>query len=414
MRRLDRTEYLPILILLVTYDSLRSFCRYHVGSTYLTWGLTFATIACVLWYKKLYFHPDNTKDYRIVQIYFLWLIISIVRGIFAVENYWETKQLIEASSALAVPIFVYVFSIPEITQKTLHLWIRIALPAFAILIFFVDREAYHFYLGPVLLLSCFLPIIPKKWRIVFLGLLVVMMFADWGARSQVIKATIALMISIAYLLSKYIKTALLKVVHWTCYIAPIIVLYLAISGIFNPFQAMTEKADGKYVQESRITGVEGEEDIAADTRTAIYEEVIESAVKNDYVWQGRTPARGNDSWIFGRYSAEELKTGKYERHANEICHTNVFTWLGLIGVILYGLIYLKSSYLSVYKSNNIWMKLLGLYTAFRWAYGWVEDFNMFDIMNISLWMMIAMGFSEKFRQMDDQQFKEWVQKIFEK
>jgi len=155
-----------------------------------------------------------------------------------------------------------------------------------------------------------------------------------------------------------------------------------------------------------------DEDLAEDTRTFLYEEVISSAVYNQYVWQGRTPARGNDSEWFGAFNADELQTGKYERFENEACHLNVFTWLGLIGIILYSLIYLRSSFLAVYKSNNTLMKLLGVFIAFRWAYGWVEDFNRLDIMNISLWMMIAMGFSETFRQMNNEQFKKWIVGVF--
>lgn len=161
-----------------------------------------------------------------------------------------------------------------------------------------------------------------------------------------------------------------------------------------------------------VNGQWVEEDLSADTRTFIYEEVISSAIRHNYIWFGRTPARGNDSMSFGSYSAENLKTGKYERHSNEVCHPNIFTWLGLVGVILYSLIYLKSSYLAVYKSNNIYIKILGVFIAFRWAYGWVEDFNRFDIMNISLWMMIAMGFSEQFRDMTDRDFKIWIRSIF--
>lgn len=67
------------------------------------------------------------------------------------------------------------------------------------------------------------------------------------------------------------------------------------------------------------------------------------------------------------------------------------------------------------------MKLLGLFIAFRWAFGWIEDFNRFDIANISLWILIAMGFSKQFRQMDNLRFKRWLyntlslkNKIYEK
>ena len=58
------------------------------------------------------------------------------------------------------------------------------------------------------------------------------------------------------------------------------------------------------------------------------------------------------------------------------------------------------------------MKFLGCFIAFRWAYGWVEDFNRFDIMNISLWMMIAMGISIPFRNMTNVKFRRWFKNIF--
>jgi hypothetical protein len=301
-------------------------------------------------------------------------------------------------------------------RKVLSLWVKIAIPVFFAAFFFIDRGKCHYYLGPALLLSCFIPVVPKKWKVILLFLLGLMMVVDLGARSQVIKSVVTFMIGAAYLLSKFLKPFLLKVAHWVCYIAPVVILYLAINGVYNPFQSMAENASGKYI-ETRNEALEHDEDIADDTRTHIYEEVIESAVKHDYIWHGRTPARGNDSWVMIGIWKEigmDPVNGKYERHENEVCHTNVFTWLGLIGVIMYGLIYLKSSYLSVYRSNSFYMKLLGVFIAFRWAFGWMEDMNNFDISNVSLWMMIAMGFSEDFRRMNDQQFKEWIVKIFAK
>jgi hypothetical protein len=340
------------------------------------------------------------------------MLIDVVRGMFVAENYWEWKQLITASFSLSLPIFVYVFSEPDILTNVLKKWLKIALPAFFVFfIWCISRDAYHFYLGPILLLSCFLPVLSKKWKIILFVLLILMIFADFSARSQVIKAIMTLVIVIIYLLYAYrhvISLRILYVIHWSCYLSPVILLILGITNIFNPFEALSENARGKYI-EKRIAGKE--EDLSVDTRTFIYEEVIVSAIRHHYVWQGRTPARGNDSYSFGAHTAKELQTGKYERYENEVCHANVFTWLGLIGVMLYGYIYLKSSYLALYKSNNLWMKLLGIFIAFRWAYGWIEDCNRFDIMNISLWMMIAMGFSVKFREMNNIELKKWVVNI---
>jgi hypothetical protein len=57
---------------------------------------------------------------------------------------------------------------------------------------------------------------------------------------------------------------------------------------------------------------------------------------------------------------------------------------------------------------------MGINVAFRWAYGWVEDFSVFDLSNIFLWIMIGMCFSESFRKMNDKEIKIWVLGIFQK
>ncbi|WP_223857440.1 hypothetical protein [Sphingobacterium micropteri] len=338
------------------------------------------------------------------------MIIGSIRGMFVAENYWEWKQLIGGILALSLPVFVYVFSIPWILKNTIRIWLWFGLPLFFVFFIFVlKRGAYHFYLGPVLLFSCFLPVLKRGWQAVFFMLILLMMFVDFGARSQVIKAAVALFISFGYYLIYFRSRKILKIIHWFFYILPAVLLALGISGTFNIFQDLS-KNEGIYKEKKVVGGEMIEEDISADTRTFIYKEVIESAIRNDYWILGRTPARGNDSDYFGDFMAEELNTGKYERHKNELCFPNVFTWLGIVGMILYCLIYLKASYLAVYKSRNIFMKLLGVFIAFRFTYGWVEDFNSFSIMNIALWMIIAMGFSDSFRKMTNREFKYWIYK----
>lgn len=407
-----KRSLLPILILLITLISVNQFSSVPIGNTYFEIILSFITVVYVFWYKKKYFHPYNRKDYRIVSIYLIWLLIGIIRGCFVAENYWEWKQLIQGSFSLSLPIFVYVFSDPGLLQSVLRTWFKYAIPLFFLFFMWVVIPgAYHFYLGPLFLIACFLPILPWKWKYLCLILLIVMLFIAFGARSQVIKSAIALLMSLAYLLSKYISNSILKITHWVCYLLPIILLVLGISGTFNIFRGMAQN-EGKYVEKRVINGTIVNEDLSDDTRTFIYEEVITSAIRHNYAFFGRTPARGNDSAWFGAYNAEELNTGKYERHSNEVCHPNVFTWLGLVGMFMYSFLYLKSSYLAVYRSNNLFMKLLGVFIAFRWAYGWVEDFNTFQIMSISIWMMIAMGFSASFRQMDNNTFKKWIRNIF--
>lgn len=403
---------IELLILVNSMISVDQWSHFPLGNTTLQWIINFSIIGLILWYKIKEFAPNNSKDYMIVTIYFIWMIAGIIRGMFVPENYWEWKQWIFGTFALSLPLLIYPFSNPLILKKVLSFWIKYGILLFVVFFFWViPAEAYHFYLGPVILLSCFLPIVPKQWRLLLLILLLLLLLSDFGARSQVIKAAVALTISISFYFFKHVNRNFLKISHWLFYLVPILLLYLGISGNYNLFEALSSN-EGKYTQEALRDGEIVEEDLSADTRTFIYMEVINSALVHNYVFWGRTPARGNDSEAFGEFNAEELKTGKYERHCNEVCFPNVFTWLGLFGMILYCLIYLKSSFLAVYKSNSIYMKLIGVFIAFRFAYGWIEDINRFDIANISLWMMIAMGFSEDFRRMNDKEFNGWIRSLF--
>lgn len=409
---------LPILILIITVFSVQQWLKISVSSTFISWIINFAVILFIIKFfttKKNFLrnHYIKSTDILIITIYLGWLIINSIRGAFIAENYWEWKQLITGFQSLSLPIFVFVFTVPLIVHKVLNIWFKYALIIFLFLLPFLGTDAYHFYLGPVFVVGCFIPIVPKKWKIIFGILLLTMLVINLGARSQVIKSAIVILVATGIYFKRVIPYNLLKIVHWACYIGPIILLSLGLTGTFNIFEDLSSNK-GKYVEKKVVNGQVVEDDLSADTRTFIYVEVIESALRHNYVIWGRTPARGNDSRAFGAFNAEELKTGKYERHSNELCHTNIFTWLGLIGVILYSLIYLRSSYLAVYKSNNIYIKFLGCFIAFRWAYGWIEDMNNFTIMNIALWMMIAIGLSIQFRSMNNTQIRLWINNIFNK
>lgn len=387
---------------------------FNITSGVIIWIVNFLLILVILYCKKIYFNPTNNKDYWSVTAYLVWVLISVIRGILITENYWEWKQLVEGTLCLSLPIFVYVFSIPQILQSVLRFWVKYWLPLFVfIFVWLVKSVSYQFYLAPIFLLCCFLPLINGKWKLILATLLVIMIVADLGARSQVIKSFLTLLISVMCIFYKKIPYAYIKFIHLGLYFLPLLLLFGGLTGEINVFSSLSNN-EGKYVQRRVINGETQTEDLTSDTRTAIYEEVLKSAIVNEYIWCGRTPARGNDSLIYGTFFAENLKTGKYERHKNEVCFPNVFTWIGLIGMILFCSLYLKSSYLSVFESNNVYIKLIGVVIAFHFAYGWVEDTIDFNILNITLWMMISMGFSERFRHMNNLQFKYWLIGIFDK
>lgn len=345
----------------------------------------------------------------------MWALIGSIRGYFVAENYWEQKQLVEGIFALSLPLFVYTFNDSYTNMRVLKTWNKWMIPLFFVFFVWVlEVGTYHFLIWPIFFYGIFSKYLPFRWKLFVLIVFFTMMSAGISDRAQAIKVVATIGLATLFYFKSYLTQKLIHLVHWAFYAGTITLLYLGITGQYNIFEDM-ESNRGEFT-EQRVDdeGYTVIEDASYDTRTFIYQEIIESAIYNDYIWTGRTPARGNDSSFFGKHNAEDLGTNKYERHRNEVCHPNVFTWLGLIGMLLYSIIYLQASFLALYRSKSYAMKVLACFVAFHWALGWIEDINRFDVTNIFMWMCIAMCLSEEFRNMDDEQFKDWFYHLFHK
>lgn len=408
-------ELNKIYIYLLIYIALVSpaqWCSIPLGNTFISWLVSFLIVYFTIQVSKKSSTEFDSCNYLIVRFYLMWSAICSIRGLFVAENYWEYKNLITGTLTCLLPMFVYVFCNPELTAAFYRKWIKWCLPLFFLFyIWTVTPGEVNFYLAPLFFLGCFIPLMPTRYKIITIFCLGFMLVANFDARSQVLKALVALLFSFLCLIPKFMNKKIIKIGYWGGYSVTICLLVLGLSGQFNVFEDLSSN-EGKYVERRMVDGALVESDLAADTRTFIYIEVLESAIRNGYIVWGRTPARGNDSAAFGSFSAEELKTNKYERHSNELLHLNLLTWLGLIGMLLYTFIYVRSSYLAVYRSNSKYLKYIGLFIVFHWSYGWVEDFNRFDIQNIALWSVIAIGLSSKFRAMSDAEFQIWMRGIF--
>lgn len=398
-----------IFIFFITLATIHPWSRIPLGNTAMWWIIGGATLFLFIKAKSKYFHPANDKHILVVKVYLLWNISTIIRGVFEAENYWEVKNLVTMSLVLLLPLTIYISTNRVLVQRLLNLYIKFILPLFFVFIFFISSTAYGPYLIPLSFVLIFLPILPRKWQLILLFFALIIFTLSLTSRSSIIKFLIPILLASMYYLRFFIGKAVIGVGRFILLGAPIVLFILAMTGYFNPFE-INNYIKGEYTA-SHENGQT--ENLTADTRTGLYIEVLRSAIKNDYVWLGRTPARGNDSVLFGELIEEQTNTGKLERYVNEVSILNIFTWTGLIGVILYFLIFLKASYLAIYKSKSWFMKMMGLYVCFRWTYAWVEDFSRFDLSYILLWIIIGMCFSRSFRQMNDLDFKYWIRGTFD-
>lgn len=397
------------LILIISLMSVNQWSALPLGNDFLYFLVGFSIILNVLFYQLKYSPEKDTHNYPLI-LFLLWTFSAIVRGTFVAENYWEWKALAQNTLAILLPLLIYFFSQKTILQNTLQLWVKYALPLFVIFaLLLITPDSYGFYLGPIWLFGLLLPALNRRWQIIVFVLLVILLTLGLSNRSTIIKTAIVFSLLILYQYRRLISLKLIKFFQISLFVLPIILLFIGLTGIFNVFQM------DEYIKTNS-----SESELTSDTRSFIFEEQIFSAIQNNYVIWGRTPARGFDS-IYGEslamsiYKADNSKGAKvkFERQSCEVVHLNIFNYLGIIGVVLYSILYFQSSYLAVNKSKNIFIKMIGLFIAFRWGYGWVEDFNRFDIMNMSLWMMIAMGYSSQFRNMTNGEITVWVRGIFD-
>lgn len=345
-----------------------------------------------------------------VKLYLIWNLFSAVRGLFIAETYWDWKALFGNSFALFVPVVAYTATNLSFFESILRASVKFLLPSFAVFVLLITNDAFGYYLVPLCFLALFLPIIPKPWNYIILALCVFVILADLSARSNVVKYAVPVALSSVYYVRFFATTKIMEGVRKLFIVAPFIFFFLAVSGVFNVFK-IDEYVKGDF-EETRIDtkGEKTEDDLKADTRSFLYLEVLQTAVKLDTWWIGRSPARGNLSSSFG----EEDLNNRGERSSNEVGILNVFTWTGIVGVLLSMMVFYKASYTAVNRSNNFFSKLLGLFVAFRWLYSWVEDVNNFSITTVFLWFMIGLCFSESFRKMTDREVKIWVRGIFVK
>ena len=410
------TTVLPYLIILVAVYSILSYPSSSfpylakINKTSIWWTILFFILIVFYFSNRYFLDKINKKEIIVVSVYLFWMVICIIRGVFAAEIYWDWKGLTYNSMGLLLPLVAYSATNKIVVQSILSIYIKYGLPLFIVLMVFIRTDAYGFYLMPISFLLLFLPALSNRQRLLLLLFTTIVLGADLGARSNVIKFGAPLIILIIYFFKDKISIKLLERVRLVLIIAPFVFVTLGITGIFNVFNI------SDYLGEFKTQGLsnEGERvelDLSTDTRTFLYVEVIQSAITNDYVFFGRTPARGNDSPSFGPYAYE--LTGRNERLTNEVGVLNVFTWTGVVGVILYMFVFFRSSYLAINRSENIYAKMLGLYVAFRWVYSWIEDVNDFTLNYFVLWLMIGLCFSYSFRMMSDYEVTIWIRGVFD-
>lgn len=398
---------LKICLFFITLSSISAWLDFRIGNTFL-WWCTYSIMLFLLWKNK----TKKCHPWSLI----LWIIIlnlGVLRAIlFTVENYWDWKLLIANFMAFNLCIGAMSFANPDFTQKALRYWFKYLWWLIIPLSFFMSEDGIGKILTPFCFLALFYSILGQRQKnlvlIAFIGTLVL----ATGARSDQIKFIFCFVIGLLTTQKWFMQqfTKRIKILRFLFLIIPLVSFACGALGIFNIFNIQDEL---KLTQVNYTTQKGDQVNMYADTRTWLYAEEIESAITNNYVLWGRTPARGFDSpWFSRRDNSNDRGVSRsYEREHCEVSILNIFNYWGIIGVISYFLVFFTASYYAIYKSNNIYISIIGLYVVFRWTFAWIEDFSQFDLNMMILWLMIGICYSPIFRNMTNNQFRNWIRSL---
>lgn len=395
-------------LLLMGVSSILQWCSLPIDNTVVWWALRAVLILFFITYFRWHVRENPIVPILLFLVYVAGA--AIAGALFQTENYWDWKLLVNNIMIFSLPLAAYTVNEERLVAKGIHIWLQWSWIPLIIMWPFLASDAFGRYLVPFTFLALMLPVLNKKWAIATVAAFVITLVFGFESRADVLKFSVCMLLGFCLWLpilykwlQKFVKPAM-----WTFLISPFLLLGFAASGIFNVFEIEQELGiEGKYMMDTSLEDVE-ETSALADTRTFLYVEEIESAIAGNYYIWGHSPARGYQSLFFGQGADEDMGLQRGERQSCEVSILNVFNYFGLVGCLLYFIIFVTATYKAIYKSNNRYIKIIGLYVAFRWLFGFIEDLSRFDLNMMFLWLMIGMCYSERFRQRTDDEFELWL------
>ena len=131
---------------------------------------------------------------------------------------------------------------------------------------------------------------------------------------------------------------------------------------------------------------------------------------------GRGIGKGYES-LFQQRRAEETMSVSNTTDLNaserqsEVGILNIFTWGGIIYVVIYTLFYISVVYYGIYRTKNCFSRNAAIFLAFYYFYSWVENFQSYSIIYLSSFLFIVMTISPYFREMSNYEIKQYIYKL---
>ncbi|HEY5124868.1 MAG TPA: hypothetical protein VIK14_14145, partial [Ignavibacteria bacterium] len=181
-----------------------------------------------------------------------------------------------------------------------------------------------------------------------------------------------------------INKTLLYIIIFCVLMIPFYFLYRGMTG-YNVFTEVLGEQTEDY----------SEQNLRIDTRTFLYSEVFQDLKFSEALVVGKG--------IDGGYSSVSFQTSN--RKGVEVGFLEILLKTGIIGFLLCFILIFSAIFKALGKSNNIYLKCLGILLSSYVLMFFIENVLAFDLLNIVIWLVIGMCHSKELLRLNDHEIK---------
>lgn len=396
-----------LIFLYIGLISISPYAKIQIAPTFVLYSVAFISY---IWINKN--RAFKYSNYKPVYFWLIWLTISSIRGVFMVDDYWGYKALTTNMINSFLPCIIYLFCVPKYVHDFYNYWCKYWwIPTLIFLIPFCPQGEWTTFFSPLLLFIPFISVFKRIDRILII-LMILLFMLNWGVRSSILRVGIFLIIGLFLLHNHSVKFNNYRLYSAILIGLPIALFMSAVYLNFNIFE-FDKYLDFDYTFQSHTgEGDTKDESILDDTRTFIYQEATLSSIKNDYWLIGRSLGRGYDSDFFGELIGEMIGKAKAERVSCEVAIVDVFTHTGLIGVIIYTYMFCVGVFRAITRGKNKYIKVCAVCVSVMYFMSWIENAQTFNYLNIVIFTMLAICYSQAFQSMNNNEFESFLKSTF--
>lgn len=347
----------------------------------------------------------NFDGFFFVKLFYLYNIIVLVRGLFDAHSSTDWNVMFSST----IPLFLFIhFSIYLVSyrasmSKVFSVYLSYGL--FLALIVLIIPVEYNFgfpqVISPICVMAFLIPFLNRKYFLFITSIALVSFFSDISNRSNMLNIIVSfLIVSTSLFKNKQFILLIIKKMRALFLILPILFLVLGVMGIFNIFQV------GNLYSDIKISDDSGKnQEVFVDSRTSIYIDVFSQLIKDDAVLFGLGSSGKTETSLIDVTSADFSEIYKEGRRSTESGMLNYIQWGGIVGGMVYFLLFVKASYYGIFKSRNWFCIMLGLWVAYKGLFSFIEDRISFSISSLFIFISLGICLNKNIRLMSDEKIK---------